>query len=812
MRTLVQDLRFALRLLWRTPVVSLIAIVTLALGIGANTAIFSIVHAVVLRPLPFPHSERLVQIYTQFRNEGFDRFWFSSPEFLELQGQARSYESIGAYSVAGAPVIGGEVPVRAVTAYCSPSLLPTIGQAPLLGRVFTADEDVPDDPRAVVLGYGLWQRIFGGDPNIIGKTIRVDSSMVHVVGVMPKGFSFPGEGVELWAPAGLRMGDNIRGSHNWSVIGRLREGVTPQAARGELDSLMSGWVGHARHTINPDDHRMVLHPLMGEIVGALRSPLWVLQGAVFLVLLIACANISSLLLARAEARSREIAIRVALGAGKRRLARQLLTESAVLGVIGGAVGLVLAAWGLDIMLTLVPQNAPRMAEVRIDGAVLAFTLAASLVTSVVFGLAPIFHMRGPAFQSALAQAGTRVAGRQRLRRAMVVAEMALAVVLVVGSGLMIRSFERVLRVDVGFDPHRLLTFQIELPQKEYPSSDRVTRRWVDIERAVQALPGVEAVSVAAGLPPVRRINANDMMLEGKTPPKPGETAWNVDFFQTVGDNYFATLRIPMASGRAFEPTDVPGHPPVVVINEAFARKFYPGEDPIGQVVQTVGVKWSIVGVARDVKQQGIDTPTGTEIYFSMHQFQAVGPRTDTLMNIVVRSQGSDPRVLEPAVRRAIAGLDPTLAIAKLATMDERMYDAVARPRFLTSLLGGLAALALVLAAIGIYGVMSYSVAQRTHELGIRMALGAEPSRVRWLVLSQGLQLAAIGVVLGVGGALLVNFVLRRALAEMLFKVGAFDPATFVGVTAVMVGVAALACYAPARRATRVDPMTALRDG
>jgi putative ABC transport system permease protein len=811
-RTLVQDLRFSLRLLWRTPVVSLIAIVTLALGIGANTAIFSIVHAVILRPLPYPHSERLVQVYTQFRNEGFDRFWFSSPEFLEFQKQARSYESVGAYSVAGAPVIGGEMPVRAVTAYCSPSLLPTIGQAPLLGRFFTADEDVVKDPRAVVLGYGLWQRVFGGDPAIVGKTIRVDSSMVHVVGVMPRGFSFPGEGVELWAPAGLEMRDDFRGSHNWSVIGRLREGVTPQAARGELDGLMTGWVGHARHTINPEDHRMVLHPLMGEIVGALRSPLWVLQGAVFLVLLIACANISSLLLARAEARSREIAIRVALGAGKRRLARQLLTESAVLGVLGGILGLIFAAWGLDIMLALVPENAPRMAEVRIDGAVLAFTLVASLATSVVFGLAPIYHMRGPAFQSAFAQAGTRTTGRQRFRRAMVVAEMALAVVLVVGSGLMIRSFERVLRVDVGFDPHRLLTFQIELPEKEYSNNDVRTRRWVDIERAVQALPGVQAVSVAGGLPPVRRINANSMMLEGKTPPKPGETAWNVDFFQTVGDNYFATMRIPMAAGRAFESTDVSGHQHVALINEAFARKFYPGESPMGQVVSTAGFKWTIVGVVKDVKQQGIDTPTGTEIYFSMHQFQeAFGP-ADTLMNMVVRSQARDPRSLEPAVRRAVAGLDPTLAIAKLATMDERMYDAVAKPRFLTSLLGGLAALAMVLAAIGIYGVMSYSVAQRTHELGIRMALGAEPSRVRWLVLSQGMRLAAFGLVLGVSGALLVNFVLRRALAEMLFKVGAFDPMTFAGVTAVMVGVAALACYAPARRATRVDPMTALRDG
>jgi putative ABC transport system permease protein len=812
-RTLVQDLRFAVRLLWRTPVVSLIAILTLGLGIGANTAIFSIVHAVVLRPLPYPHSERLVELYTQFANLGQDRFTFSGPEVLELSTQARSYDSIGAYEVAGAPVLGGEMPVRAVTAYCTPGLLPTIGQPPLLGRFFVAGEDVPEAPQTVVLGYGLWQRVFGGDPNIIGRTIRVDSGMVRVVGVMPQGFSFPGEGVELWVPQGIKMDDKMRGGHGWSVIGRLRPGITPQAARAELDSLMAGWDGHAQHSINPREHRMVLHPLMGEIVGALRSPLWVLQGAVFLVLLIACANISSLLLARAEARSREIAIRVALGAGRQRLARQLLTESALLGVLGGALGLIFATWGLDLMLALVPQNAPRMAEVHIDGTVLLFTLLAALATSVVFGLAPVFHMRGPTFQSAL-HGGTRVATRQRFRRALVVAEMALAVVLVVGSGLMIRSFARVLDVDVGFDPHRLLTFQIELPEKEYPKNEGATRLWVDLEQRIAALPGVHAVSTVAGLPPVRRINANDIGFEGKTPPKPGQgPQWNVDFFQTVGDDYFATMRTPIVSGRGFEPQDIAGHENVALINEAFARRFYPGENPIGKRVLAARMKpFRIVGVVKDAKQQGIDAPTGTEIFFSMHQLQAIWDRANRLMNVVVRSEGRNPRALEQSIRRAVAEIDPTLAIAKLATMDELMYDAVAKPRFLAVLLAALAALALVLAAVGIYGVMSYSVAQRTQELGIRMALGAEPGRVRRLVLGQGLRLAIVGLVLGVGGAIAINYALQQVLAEMLFKVGAFDPTTFGAVTGMMLAVAAMACYAPARRATRVDPMTALRDG
>ena len=814
MGTFVADLKYGVRLLVRAPVVSLIAIATLALGIGANTAIFSVVHAVVMKPLPYPNADRLVDLYTRFPKMGLDKFWFSPPELIELTAQAQSYESIGGYQTAGAPVIGGEMPIRAVTAYCTPSFLPMMGVQPALGRFFTADEDIPDHPQAVVISDGLWQRVFGGERSIIGRTIRVDSGPVKVVGVMPPGFKFPGESTELWVPAGLRMNEKARGSHSWRVIGRLKPGVTPGQAIGELRSLETSWHGLHRHSID-DKHPMELHPLMGDIVGTLRSPLLILQGAVFLVLLIACANISGLLLARAESRSREIAIRMALGAGQRRLARQLLTESLILGVIGGALGVVLAAWALDFMLALVPSNAPRMSEVHIDGAVLAFTAAAAVATSIVFGMAPVLHLGGGSFQQALSSASTRATSsgsRQRFRRALVVGEMALAVVLVVGSGLMIRSFERVLHVDTGFESRGLLAFEVELPEKEYPTNESAVDLWQRLEARLTALPSVRSATVATGIPPARPLNADDIMFEGKAPSKDGPI-WNVDFDNIVGDGYFETLGIKLIEGRFLAQSDTTDSMPVAVVNQQFARRFFPGQKALGQRVRESDQSpwFTIVGVVGDVKQQGIETPTGTEVYWPMRQLVKVFPRANRFMKVVVRSDLGNPRTLERSVRNAVGELDPILAVAKLETMDERLYDAVAKPRFVTTLLGVLAGLALVLAAIGIYGVMSYSVAQRTRELGIRMALGAEPAAVRRMVLAQGLRIGVTGIAIGTVAALGINIVLRRALADMLFQVSAVDPSTFGAVVAAMLGIALIACWAPASRATKVDPMAALRE-
>jgi putative ABC transport system permease protein len=812
MTSLLKDFRYGARLLWRTPALTVIAVLTLALGIGANTAIFSVVHAIVVRPLPYKAPAELVQLYTQFPNQKFDRFWFSPPEYFDLAAQNQSYSCVGAFTVAGSPVQGGQLPVRAVSAYCTASLLPTIGVAPALGRFFTAEEDIKDAPQAVVMSHGLWQRVFGADPNILGKTIRVDSGPVRVVGVMPQGFDFPGDGVELWVPAGLDPHAN-RAGHGWSVIARLRPGISVAAARAEMQSLMAGWSGKFDHAIDGAKHPIVIHPLQGEIVGAVRSPLLVLQGAVLLVLLIACANISNLLLARAEARTREIAIRVALGAGRRRLLRQFLCESALLGILGGGLGLLLAWWGLDMLMAIIPSHAPRLGEVRIDGAVLLFTALSSIGTSFVFGLAPIIHTRGRDFQGALQSSSQRTTGgatRQRFRRALVVAETALAVVLVVGSGLMIRSFLAIERVDLGFDPNHLLTMRIELPRKDYPTGDSVVSLWTRVEERLAVLPGVRGTTAMTGLPPYRQINANDITFEGKTRSKDGPV-WNVDYWQTVGDNYFQTMGIRMVRGRAFDSRDDPESAmPVVLINESMARRFWPGEDPMGKRVQQADPRlpWqTIVGIVSDVKQQGVEVPTGTEIYFPMRQMARISP--ERLMHIAVRAEGN-PSALENEVRRAIAEIDPTLAIAELRTMDEVLFDAVAKPRFLASLLGALSAIALLLAAIGLYGVMYYSVAQRTHELGIRIALGAEPGRVRALVLAQGFRLAALGIVLGTGAALALNALLGSILRDLLFQVGAMDPATFTGVAITMALVGFLACFIPALRATRISPMTALR--
>jgi putative ABC transport system permease protein len=524
-----------------------------------------------------------------------------------------------------------------------------------------------------------------------------------------------------------------------------------------------------------------------------------------------------LLLARAEARGREIAVRMALGAGPRRLARQLLTESLVVGVLGGVGGLVLAAWALDLLLALVPANAPRMSEVHIDGSVLAFTAGAALLTSLVFGLAPVFHLGGGNVQAALAGAATRSAtggvARQRFRRALTVLEIALAVVLVVGSGLMLKSFERVLRVDPGFQPRGLLTFEIELPEKEYPTNESAVDLWQRLAQRLSMLPSVCSDTVATELPPVRLINADGFRIEGRPLPK-GLPVWSVDFDTTVGDGYFETLGIRLVKGRFLNARDTSDSMPVVVVNEEFARRFFPGEEVLGKhVVQgRDGTPWhTIVGVVADVKQQGIDAPTGSEFYWPMRQRVHISPRTNRVMSIVLRSDLSNPRSLVGAVRDAVADIDPILAVAHVASMDDRLYDAVAKPRFVTTLIGVMAGLALVLAAIGIYGVMDYSVAQRTRELGIRVALGAEPARVRRMVLGEGLQLGVVGIAFGTAAALVMNLFLRRVLVDLLFQVSPVDPGTFCAVLALMLATALFASWWPARRATRVDPMVALRE-
>ncbi|HKA92027.1 MAG TPA: ABC transporter permease [Haliangiales bacterium] len=815
---ILHDARYGFRTMAKHPSFAAIAILTLGLAIGANTAIFSVVNAVLLQPLPYKDADRLVRIYTQFPTMSFDRFWLSRPEYFELRHDARSYSELAAYREGTVAIGGIDRPIRVPSAVTTHTLAPLLGVAPQLGRYFSAEEDVPGDPRAIVLGYDLWQRAFGGARDIVGKTITADAISVTVVGVMPKGFDFPGNGIEAWIPAGLDPADFHRGNHFLSVIGRLQPGVTVAGARAEMKSLVDGWQrlnAPMFHTLTHRFHPMVLHGLKAETVGSVQWALWLLQGAVLFVLLIACANVSNLLLARAEARAREIAIRAALGAGRRRLVGQFLTESLLLGLCGGAVGLVLAGWGVDLTTSIIPEGAPRAHEIHIDGWVLGFGIACSFATSLLFGLAPVLHTRVADLHERIKEGGQRTtAPRQRFRRALVVAEVAMAVVLVIGCGLVIRSFNRLQQVNVGFNPDGLLTMNVELPSKTYANNEAINAFWDRLLRDLGALPGVKSATLMDGLPPFREVNANDLWLEGKTRREDGPV-WNTDFWNIVAENYHAAMGIKLVDGRLFTPADAAGAPPVVLVNEAFARKFYPGEHAIGKRIRTAG--WlrdkppqTIVGIVADVKQQGIDAPTGTEIYIPMRQSIDIADGAANRMNIALRADGVTPMSLASAARATIQNADPSLPVSDVKTMDQVLWSAVAKPRFLTFLMTLFAGLALVLAVVGVYGVMAYNVEQRTRELGIRVALGARPAGVRALVLRQGMFLVGIGVACGLGGALALNAALAHVFSQVLFETRALDPVTFILVGALVVVVAALACWVPALRATRIDPMIALR--
>jgi len=820
MSALWADLRFAFRMMAKGPGFTAVLVLTLALGIGASTTIFSVVNSVVLKPLPFRQPDRLVQVYTEFLGPmNLRKFWVSIPEYFDLQRACRSCDGVAAWSRGGtASIAGGDRPVRVKAAYATHQLLPMIGVAPALGRFFTAEEDGPGGDRTVILlSHGVWQRAFAGDPGVVGRTIHVDALPMTIIGVMPDGFDFPDQ-VEAWLPLKPDPASTARGGHNFQVLTRLQPGATLASFRAELSSLTTAWAEHRganQHAINHEDHPMIAVPLQGEVVGSLATSLWLLQGAVLFVLLIAVANVANLLLARSEARSREVAVRHALGATRGRLIRQLLTESLVLGLVGGGLGILVAVWALDAIIAVIPRSAPRLREIELDGTALAFALALTVASSLLFGLAPILHTRKTDVHSALKEGGPRATGSRaslQVRRTLVVAEVALAVVLVIGCALMVRSFVKLQQVDLGFRADHLLTFEIELPEKTYPDASVTIGFWQRMQDRLRRLPGVRQATLVAGLPPQRSILANDLSLPGRTP-IPGKP-WSTDYWQVVGDDALATLGARLVRGRDLTPADTRGAPLVVVVNEAFAAKFFPGEDPIGKRVQIApwdkGMPQTVVGVVADIKQAGIDQPAGTEIFVTVAQLADVMPGNSEIeMTAVLRTEG-DPEALVGAVQRVMAELDPSLPLSHVQTMDQHLWEAVARPRFLTFLLGAFAALALLLAAVGIYGVMAYTVALRTHEIGIRMALGAQPGQVRRMVLRQATALAVAGVVVGLVAALVLQLGLETALAGVLFGGGLGDPILIAEVASVVLAVAIGASWWPARRATLVEPTVALR--
>jgi putative ABC transport system permease protein len=816
MNTLLQDLRYAVRLLLRTPGFTLLAALTLALGIGANAAIFSVINAVLLAPLPYASPERLTIVYSQFPTMDFNRFWVSAPEFLELRQHSRSFEELGAWTAGAANITGGDEPVRVQVARVSAGLFGVLGVKPALGRTFTVQEDLPNTEPMVVLSHELWQRVFGGDRGVLGRRVQVDGVDRTVTGVMPAGFDVGEERVEAWVPLALDPANpGNRGGHYLYLVGKLEPGVTIEQARSEVAGLVRRWKTEMpdTHSLSPEQHPLVVQPLLDDLVGSVRPKMWLLMGAVGLVLLIACANVANLLLARAEARQKEIAVRTALGAQRGRLLRQFLTESIVLSLFGGALGLLLATWGVRVIVATNPESLPRVREIAVDGRVLLFTLGVAILTGVLFGLAPAMHARASVMFSSLKEGGQRAtagAGRQLLRRALVIAEVALAATLVIVGGLLIRSFWLLQQVDPGFDARNVLTFQIALPDARYPEEPQVVSFYQRLVDRLRVLPGVESAAAAWGLPPKRQLLANDTEFEG-VPEPPNGPVHNVDYWQFVTHDYLKTLKIPIVKGRGFLPSDAAGTPGVVLVNETTAKHFWPGQDPLGRRLGAsappdVQPPWlTVVGVVKDVKQAGLEAETGTEVYFLQSQMpETLGGASDD-MYLLVRTAG-DPLALVDDVRREVRALDPGLPLADVRSLERVVFESVAQPRFITAMALLFAFVALALAAVGTYGVLSYSVEQRTQEIGVRMALGAQGSQVLGMVLAQGAGLVMVGLVLGVVLAL----ALRRLLAGMLFGVAATDPTIFASVVVVLAAVSLIACYLPARRATRIDPLVALR--
>jgi len=812
MQTFLQDLKYALRMLKKNPAFTAVAILTLAVGIGANSAIFSVVNSVLLRPLPYQQPGQLVRVYSEFPTMQLQKFWLSAPELLDIQREAKSWEAIGAWAPGGQNVGTASEPLRVTSAGITRSLIDVLGVQPELGRNFSAEEDRNGGPKVALISHSLWQKGFGGARDIIGKEIQVNATTTTVIGVMPANFAFPpgsNEQVELLLPFQFDPANpGNRGGHFLSVIGRLRPGVTVEQAQSEMTSLMAGWKSEARaqHLLNVPNHPVLMVGLHEDVVGSARKAVWLLMAAVGFVLLIACVNVANLLLARAESRHREFAVRLALGAGLKRMVRQFVAEGFVLVLIASILGVALAFVGLKILLLFAPDSVPRTEEIGVGLPVLAFTIAVAVVAVFLFGLAPLAQVSERNLPNWIRGAGQRAirGGGQTLRKSLVITEIALAVILVIGSGLMIRAFWKLQQVNTGFDPAGVVSFSLNLPAAKYKVPERF-QFVTELQQKLSNIPGVTGVSLASGLPPLRRINANDTEIEGyqQTPDSPAQ---NVDYWNVVGNDYFKTMKIRSLEGRTFEQQDDnPNAMPVVVVNQALAKRFWTGS-PVGRRVNpgfaNPKVWFTIVGVVENTKNAGMDKPAGPELYFQLRQ---VNQFIDSNVSFVVRA-ANDSVPLESSIRSTVREMDAALPVYNLRSMNELVSKSMVQPRFLALLLATFSGIALFLAAIGIYGVMAYSVAQRTQEIGVRMALGARPLHVLRLVFGQSLGMLLIGIVIGLVGA----FALTRLMRTLLFEITATDPLTYVSVIGLLTVVALLACYIPARRAAKVDPLIALR--
>lgn len=816
METLRQDVIFALRMMRKNLGFTTAAVLCLMLGIGATTGIFTVVHAVLLKPLPYSHPEQLVRVYTEFPtfpNGGLHRFWTSAPEFFDLRRDTHSWASLDAWATGTANLAGKTQPVRVNGASVSGGLLATLGVAPFKGRLISQDDDITGAPLVADISYGTWQTVFGGDSDILGRETQLDGVKCTIIGVMPKGFQFPpgeAEPSNLWAPLQLdptKPGN--RGSHNYYLLGRLKNGFSPQQAQSELAALVQAYDERRvpkTHSFSLKDHTIVSFPLQDEVVSNVRPALLMLLGAVAFVLLIASVNVANLLLARAEARRREIAIRGAMGAGVARLARQFVTEGVLLALFGAALGVGLSYAGLRLVQLTNAGGIPRADEIAMDWRVMLFTLITSVATGILFGLAPIAPLLWEGISSSLKHTSgstTSSTGAQVFRRVLVAGELAMALVLLIGCGLMLRAFWKLQEVHTGLSANSVLTMNIALPGARYNDAAKTTEFWSRFEEKLRHLPGIQSAAIVSGLPPLRPPNMNDTDIEGFVM-KQGGPIQNVDFYQAVSKDYFAAMGIRLIEGRLLDDRDVGDAPGTVVINKAMANTFWPGQSAIGRRIRTDGKNWiTVVGVVDDVKNAGLDRPAGTELYLPYRQPAGGG---NTEMYAVLRAQGGAVSSLTAAVREQLGEIDPSVPVSQVRLMDDVLSVAQARPRFLTLLLTLFSMVALAIAMVGIYGVVSYTVAQRTKEFGLRMALGAQGGDVLGLVMKQGAGMIAIGVVAG----LVTAFALTRLMASLLFSVAPTDLTTYVSVTAVLMIVGLVACWIPARRAASVDPLTALR--
>jgi putative ABC transport system permease protein len=817
MEKLWQDVWHAARLMVKNPGFTLAAVVCLMLGIGATTAIFSVVNSVLLRPLPYKQPQQLVRIYTEFPtfpNGGLRKFWTSPPEFLDLRRDLKSWSSLDAWVNGGINIAGLSQPARVTASYISGGMMGALGVSPLKGRLISPKDDDPAAPLVADISYSLWIGVFAGDPNIVGHRTLLDGQNCIIIGIMPRGFDFPPGEVDapqVWTPLQIDPAKpGGRGSHYLYLLGRLKPGVTPAQAQSELQAYVNA-SGEAHpatsgHYFNPQNHTLVSFPLQSEVTGSVRPALIMLLAAVGFVLLIACTNVANLLLARAEARRREIAVRSALGASLGRLARQFVTEGILLSSCGAILGLILAFAGLRLIQFTNAGSLPRAAELSIDLRVLLFTVAATILTGVLFGLAPLVPVAVANLHDSLkdtAGSSTGTAGAEFFRRLLVAGELSLALILLVGCGLMVKAFWRLQEVNTGMNPANVLTMTVALPPGAYSKENRDQIFWTTLEEHLARIPGVQFAAIAGGLPPLRPPNMNDTKIEGWVMTKGGPIQ-NVDYYQIVTPGFFQTLGIRLMEGRLFDNRDGKGSPDVVIINQTMARTYWKNESPIGKHVQPgfSGPECTIVGVVEDVKNAGLDKPAGTELFLPVAQANGSGVQN---ANILLRSS-ANAASLARAVREDVRDLDPTIPVAKVRTMEDVLAAAQSRPRFFTLLLSLFSGIALIIAAVGIYGVIAYNVARRSKEFGLRMALGAQTGDVLGLVLKQGALLTAIGVAVGAVAAL----GLTRLMASLLFDVSARDAATYVTVSAILAAVALFATYVPARRATRVDPMEALR--